>query len=408
LTYPIADLALALTLLYVVAWLIATGLGRAGFPAPSGEDRIGCVDGLRGYLALSVLAHHFIIWLQIERLGGAWAAPTVNLFNQLGAGAVALFFMLTGLLFYPVVLRGPRGTPWPGLYVRRVFRIVPLIAASVAIITVIIVLRTGRGLDRDFPVAAATWIAALGMPPLLGHADSGRLNAYVLWSLHYEWLFYLFVLPLCALAASLVRDRLPSWTVPAGLLLGSLSAQSLSPPGLLVQLLPLFAIGMLAYELRSREPVARLLRSRAATALALASLALAVSAFETPYGYAMPLLAVFFICIACGNDLGGLLRSRGSLVLGELSYGVYLLHGVLLSLLFVDMAALLPARPGGVALLLPLAGVAVLLLTPLTFLAIERPAIAAGRRIARSLRRPPRAVEMPARSEQLGSSGPAL
>ncbi len=77
-----------------------------GFPLASGKDRIGCTDGLRGYLALFVLAHHFFIWVQIDRPGGTWAKPTVDVFNNFGQGTVALFFMTTGLVFYPYILSG--------------------------------------------------------------------------------------------------------------------------------------------------------------------------------------------------------------------------------------------------------------------------------------------------------------
>ncbi len=97
---------------------------------PPNERRIGCIDGLRGYLALSVLIHHFIIWMQVTRLGGVWEVPSVRLFNQLGAGAVALFFMTTGLVFHPRGLAGFRVCSWPAIYTTRLFRIMPLVIVS--------------------------------------------------------------------------------------------------------------------------------------------------------------------------------------------------------------------------------------------------------------------------------------
>ncbi|ACL56454.1 acyltransferase family protein [Methylobacterium nodulans] len=382
--YPVAAIMAGATAACLAATLLASWIGRTKFPLPSADTRIGCIDGLRGYLALSVLIHHFVVWMQATSLGGAWAVPSVNLFAQLGAGGVALFFMVTGLVFYPRILAGFRATAWPAVYTMRVFRIVPLVAVSVAIITLLIAARTGRGLDAQFPAAAAQWITTWGEPPLLGFADSGRINAYVLWSLRYEWLFYLAVLPACALAMDLVRGRLPSWTVPVALLAIGLLGREAGLPTALLRFLPLFAIGMLAYEVRSREAIARHLRTRPAAAVAVLALALGMVTARTPYGSALPLFALFFVCVACGNALFGVLRTRGALVLGECSFGIYLLHGVVLSVAFVDAGAERLA-PEIVPALLPLAAVAVTMVTPLTFLIVERPALRLGALLARRM-----------------------
>src|SRR6476661_365493 len=101
--YPIAAIIAAAVLAYLSATILSGRVATAGFPLPPDERRIGCIDGLRGYLALSVLVYHAIVWMQLTRLGGSWSPPQLALFEQLGAGSVALFFMVTGLLFYPRV-----------------------------------------------------------------------------------------------------------------------------------------------------------------------------------------------------------------------------------------------------------------------------------------------------------------
>jgi peptidoglycan/LPS O-acetylase OafA/YrhL len=384
-SYPTASIAAALAVTYVAATIAGSVLARGGFPLPSGGRRIGRLDGLRGYLALSVLAHHFIIWLQITRLGSDWSPPTVNFYNNLGAGGVALFFMTTGCVFYPRVLAGFRATSWTATYTTRVFRIIPLILFSVAVITGVIALRTGHGLDNTFPKAAAIWITSWDEPPLLGYADSGRLNAYVLWSLRYEWLFYLFVLPACAFGMDLIRDRAPSWTLPTGLLFVSLALKQYLALGGLSTFLPFFAVGMLAYEFRMREAIRKILDARLVAAPAGVCLAIAMVSAPTPFGpVQIALYGFFFICVACGNDLAGLLRTKGSLVLGECSYGIYLLHGIVLSLLYVDGAlAIQGLSTIGLPALLPFIGIAIACITPITYLAIERPAIRTGSAIAK-------------------------
>jgi peptidoglycan/LPS O-acetylase OafA/YrhL len=104
----------------------------------------------------------------------------------------------------------------------------------------------------------------------------------------------------------------------------------------------------------------------------------------TPYTVALPLFGLFFTCVACGNSLGGLLRTRGALLRGECSYGIYLLHGLVLSVLFTDAAASIgPIATDRLPALTPLAAIAVTLITPVTCLLVERPAMRAGSRLAK-------------------------
>lgn len=63
----------------MVATVVADLAVRGGFPVPGGARRIGCVDGMRGYLALSVMIHHFAIWIQVTRMDGQWQPLTRNI-----------------------------------------------------------------------------------------------------------------------------------------------------------------------------------------------------------------------------------------------------------------------------------------------------------------------------------------
>ena len=141
--YPLSAILIAGVLTYAAATIVAGRIAASGFPLPEPERRIGRVDGLRGFLATSVLIGHAVIWTQITRLGGQWTPPNINLFNMLGAGSVALFFMVTGLLFYPRIRHGFRSISWPKFLVTRFFRIVPLQLVSVLAIVAIAESRTG-------------------------------------------------------------------------------------------------------------------------------------------------------------------------------------------------------------------------------------------------------------------------
>ena len=55
-------------------------LGLIRIPDPA--RRIGCIDGLRGYLALAVVIHHMFIWLYFVKVQ-VWIAPPGNFISNL-------------------------------------------------------------------------------------------------------------------------------------------------------------------------------------------------------------------------------------------------------------------------------------------------------------------------------------
>lgn len=366
-----------------LATLVAGLLARRGFPLPAADSRLGCVDGLRGYLALAVAAHHFILWTGLTRLGRPWGAPPFNPWNQLGAGSVALFFMITGLVFYPVILRGWRANSWTGTYIGRVFRIMPLVVVFVALVALVSAARTGNAPEPADLKRALLWLSTWSQPPMMGYWEGKHFN--VVWSLWYEWVFYLALLPLLALGRDLIGRRAPTWLLPAAFLVVMLCLRPFPIPRHLPVLLPLFAVGMLAYELREREAARRALATPLASGLAIAALGLGLLIAPTPYGLVpMALFGAFFACVACGNDLFGLLRLRGALVLGECSYSIYLLHSFLVSVPFVEGA---PMTSGfaiwQLAALLPAVLLAVTAIAAASYLTIERPAIRLGKAVRR-------------------------
>ncbi|MET3722517.1 acyltransferase family protein [Sphingomonas trueperi] len=374
--------------LSLLAAVLAGGaLRRFGFPVPMGP-RFGNIDGLRGFLALSVLSHHFWIWTHVVVFGQPWSAANLAIVNQLGAGAVALFFMITGLVFYPTALKGIGNVFWPKVYIGRFFRIVPLVAVSFLIISLVIMLRTGARPDAGYPRAALEWISAHREVPIMGYADSGLVNALVLWSLWQEWLFYLILLPAVALALQLAKAmKLPSWTVPVGVLLVGIVAHFLHfAPGLL-SFWPLFAAGMLAYELCARDAVRRWLASRTAAIIATLAMIPAVTLFDHGLTPAFFPFAFFFCCVAAGNRFGGIFSLPGAAVVGEVSFGIYLLHGILLNVLFVDATPIVQVIPvAALPLLIPVLAVLIVLITAATYLLIERPAWRFGKRVGERLR----------------------
>ncbi len=388
------EVVLADFLALVVATLCGALLAKKGFPVPEPTRRFGCVDGLRGYLALAVTLSHAHRWLMTNYLGAEWHDPRDPL-PYIGPPGVALFFMTTGLVFYPRVLAGLSGTFWPAVYISRVFRLMPLILVSVALMVAMLSIYLGELPNRADILPIFIWITTYAQPDLMGFAESWKLNAGVLWTLWIEWCFYVLLLPATALAMQIARWMgLPSWIVPSSMTLGALAGIALEevirlgPVENNLPFIALFAAGMAAHELQARPAIARFLRSSPMSLIAV--VALVVACYEWQHWHNVSLLSfgllmAFFACVAAGNSLWGLLESRGALVLGECSYGIYLFHGIVLFAVF--NSTVLPAEPLSAALMaLTFVPIACFLVgfTALTYLLVERPMIARGKALARA------------------------
>ncbi len=200
------------------------------------------------------------------------------------------------------------------------------------------------------------------------------VTAGVTWTLHYEWLFY-FTLPLLAL----MRGVMPS---VAALLLAVLVLAFENWSRINTVLLLNFAAGMASAVLIRNEALRNLLCNTAASVFAIACIALAFTLCPTPFSAsAIGLLWLAFTIIAAGNSFFGLLTLPICRQLGEITFGIYLLHGPLLFItlrlvLGLPMAAsLTPAEHWLLILTITpiLIGIALL-----SFIWIERPCMMAA------------------------------
>ena len=111
-----------------------------------------------------------------------------------------------------------------------------------------------------------------------------------------------------------------------------------------------------------------------------------IMAYPTVYeSKAQILLSLAFILIASGSSLFGLLKLNVSRVLGEMAYSIYLLHGIMLFVLFqgvlgVDRAKLMAPESHWVVLMG--ASALLVMLSFLTYSLIEKPCM----RIAKNFR----------------------
>ena len=361
-----------------LALVIALGIAlEALAPQAPKAHRYQSVDGLRGYLAFAVYLHHACIWYYYLH-GVPWSIPPSRLYTHFGQTGVSLFFMITGLLFYSKILdRRGNGVDWVRLYVSRVLRLTPLyLVACAALLLFVAILSSHNGLKEPLSqvtIECLRWLTftLTGTPDINGVPETGTTVAYVFWSLRYEWLFYC-MLPLTALIAG----HWPGWGYLAlaiaslGVLL-AIGRQPVHPAS--------FLVGMISALLSRVDSFTRLARTSAASVIAVVSLVAAVALYPSPQDV-VPFLLVggVFVLLACGNTLWGSLTSPPSRRLGDLSYGIYLLHGLLLFALFTFILS----RDQGRQLDAAWHWVAALSITPFLILLsavayryVERPAI---------------------------------
>jgi len=364
------------------AWL----LSRRALPA--GEGRFATIDGLRGYLALGVYLHHATIWHAYLRTG-AWVAPASSLLNHLGRSSVGLFFMITAFLFTDRILASAPGEiRWGRFFVARALRLTPMYLLAVLAMFVCVSLLAHPASSVSIPSTVSRtikWIGftAWGGASLLGFKETSTVLAGVTWSLPYEWCFYL-CLPLFAL----LKGRRPpktAWIAPSlVVLLWLLTERPLAFP---------FAwfLGGIAAAFLLRVPrFVRLARHRLVALWVVACLAGCVAwSGNNEQVVPLVLLCGAFLPIACGCDLFGFLRLPVSRCLGEPTYSMYLLHGLLLTVVFrllLGTAAVRAMAPLEYWGLIAVLSVPLFLLSRATWRWIEVPAMASVDRVCERLR----------------------
>ncbi|WP_225768031.1 acyltransferase [Inquilinus sp. Marseille-Q2685] len=404
--------------LMVAAWLVLCApVFRIADEPLRPDRRTATLDGLRGFLALSVFAAHLALTHRYIETG-AWQPLPPGFHTLLAQAGVMLFFMITGFLFWGKLLDS-RGRPdWTGLYIGRVFRIGPMYLLAVGLMLAIVAWRTDFTLrEPAWAVAAAVlhWLA-LGLSPLQpdvnGYRGTGLVLAGVTWTIFVEWLFY-GSLRLMAGAACGAR---PLRFAGGGLLLclavlavasGAADTSITHPtPTLLVAvlatILAAFFSGMTAACLVRRATRPRL-PDRAGSLLALTCLGALFLAFGDMIGPVQIILAVVFFTLVCdGATLFGLLSTRPARRMSAMSYSLYLMQGLALTLVFAvpPVRAFAMADPIQFWLVGGLCALLLLAVSAMTYRWVEQPGIALGRRLRSRLASPGRRGRMAALRSQ--------
>lgn len=317
--------------------LIAYITGRIIILTYKRETTIGryqTIDGLRGFLALSVFIHHSSIWYHFIQTGGAWDAPKSNLYNQLGKTSVTLFFMITSFLFVSKLLNTKeKEFNWRYFFRSRIVRIAPMYYFSVLLIFFIVMLLSGWKMNigiKEFIGSVFNWFVFLisGDYKINNCEVTGIINAGVTWSLSYELLFY-FSLPTVALFILKIKPKMVFVFISIVFILLFYFIHSIDP-----NIVYSFLGGAIAPILLKYTPLKNKAEHVLSSIIVLICF-LSIGGFEnTDSNASKVFITIVFTYIALGNSLFGLLKSPTLKLLGDISYSTYLLHGIILFAVF--------------------------------------------------------------------------
>ena len=354
----------------------------ADTPPTTVPARVHSLDGLRGFLAFGVFFHHAAIYHQFMQTG-FWYLPPSRYYANIGQAGVAVFFMITGYLFWMQMLKAKGRPDLTKLYVGRVFRIVPLYWFLVLVMMLTVGFLTQWQLREPPPALwrhTATWLAGgfvMG-GDVNGAEQTGLISAYVTWSLQYEWIFYASLLVTAVFARNTVLGR----ALPVVGLLTAATQFTLHPDQMPLAAALMFSIGMTTASARSAiaaDP--QKIPQWALSGAMIGCLALVLLRFDNVFStLSILVLGIAFALVVFGATLFGLLLSRPAKRLGDISYGIYLLQGPVFFLLFA-IPSIRSAATGSAwvhwAVVL-VAGVVLALVATATHALIERPGIQAG------------------------------
>jgi len=353
---------------------------------PPAAGRYVAIDGLRGYLAFFVFLHHADLWYY-RRLFNLLMQPPSRLYTHFGPTSVSYFFMITAFLFISKLIHAKdRRINWQQLYLSRIFRIMPLYLFAMLILFLIVARLSHFTLHQPWWQVAAQLLGWIGFmqPDINQIGYTWKIIAGVTWSLSYEWLFYS-SLPFWW---AWLLSKATRWYVLLGALIAMAAFTTIIliyfPRDIPEKLTP-FTAGIVTAFLIRNPKIQRVAKSIYASVMIPILLAIVVLFYHdslSPVPYLCNWL--IFIAIAGGNTLFGLLSHKASFLLGQISYSLYLLHGLLLFSLFRFIPGIRPFATQSPVIFWSVIAVIGILLTVIctfTFYYIEQPGINAMPRL---------------------------
>ncbi|WP_302848440.1 acyltransferase family protein [Kosakonia oryzae] len=348
------------------------------------ESRNIQLDSIRFFLASSVMFSHSIYMYHHIR-GPKWmtTTPILSFYAMIG---VAMFFSITGFLFWGKVSKDDNPN-WISLFINRFFRIVPLIIINVICIVIVYSFYAWLS-ERNTHISydLIYWFDFLNntKKQFNGISSAWVATAGVYWTLVYEWGFY-FSLPILWMLGR--KNRSTAFTIGLIFLIIYLL------PGLVQQISfyvrPFaflhFVIGMLVWEVKNKIIISK----KVADVLLLFSVGYILffgyktgeAVYDTS-SYINFFIFLILLLLSKGADLWGVLKFRIFVLLGEASYSIYIMHGVVIFTL-LRIAQYLNVSDRYIPFLFLVSYVTTYLVSIMTYFYIEKPFIFHGKKIVK-------------------------
>lgn len=371
-------LAVSLTSLFLINKIIKIA------PRTKGDLPL---DGLRGYMAFSVFLHHAALYCSLL-VNGIWSVENVNTYAQFGQTSVSIFFMITGFLFFTKLLDASAKTiDWQQYYIARFLRIYPLFFIVFATILIIVGKLSNWMLHPPFTdrmMEVIYWLF-FSQTSLNNYQYTPTITAGIFWSLAREWQFYA-CLPL--IGAVFLRVRASLQVVYISILLFMLFFILNIPADKVagIKTNSPFLIGIVAAFLARNDKIRQIASNKILSLFIVPMMVYAYVYYDTMFSFFPYLLiSISFIAIACGNTLFGMLTNYISLILGQISYGIYLIHPVLLFIVYYMSPQIRQVASHSQLsfwIVTSSVGIVLMLICSLAYRFIEKPCIAVGSKIS--------------------------
>lgn len=297
------------------------------------------LTGLRGVLALSVFIHHVAVTFFYFQTG-LWREPPMRIFALLGPYPVTLFFFLTGFLFWSKIQKEGISDKVK-FFKARALRILPGYFFSMLLVFGIVAMKSHfeiRSSLFDLAQSVSSWLF-FGLPfykfsDINGLVDSYIVNAGVAWSLGFEVLFYVALIGFLPLR----KGRRVLLLFFATTLVSFCSLENLGPVAVFfARFIKFMAVGFnfgmfAAYiGVSASAKVRAFFKAPLGNVLVAVCLLCAAALYKDSYRLVQSaLLFPLFLSVSFGNSFRGILTCRPLVLLGSVSYSIYVLHGIAL------------------------------------------------------------------------------
>jgi peptidoglycan/LPS O-acetylase OafA/YrhL len=369
--------------------------GAVGEVVSPASRKLASLEGLRGVLALSVVAHHAYCWYFFTQFG-VWTTGRSVIFDRLADFGVMQFFYLSGFLFWRKLMK-TRRIQVGRFYLSRFVRIAPVYYVCVGAAILTGLAAGGFRLSvapADLMASLLPWILfSPGTPPMVNHADIARITSGVTWTLGLEWLFYLSLPFLGWFARKSWRLLVYALVFGAVFLVGRFLRSGTEMSGVQVTgaVLAVYAKFMLigfgggvliaAMEPQLRELLRPILRWSNWLVPVFYIVYLTIPGIAAA---GQILLLAAFALVVLGADVFGLLTNRAVRLLGVTSYPIYLIHGIVYFWAMRLRGGIHEMSVSAYIAETVLCLLVILVLATVLHLLVERPTMRASERIARA------------------------